>query len=149
MVNNYTNINKSNNHLSPQLIQHKKQHDRWRCEFMSWVGTGTNMWEGKLLMGPQPSTLGIWIPISNTIINKWDTDFKNSIPLKKIIYYYKNKWQHQHQQYNSRVNECNFMYYLIIILIKLNTIPKMIRGEHSCRLETYNWFYLPIAFNSY
>ena len=31
MVNNSTNINKSNNHLSPQIVEHnkKKDHDIW------------------------------------------------------------------------------------------------------------------------
>jgi hypothetical protein len=27
MVNNYTNINKTINHLSPQIIEHKNDHD--------------------------------------------------------------------------------------------------------------------------
>ena len=27
MVNNSTNINKANNHLSPQIIKHRKDHD--------------------------------------------------------------------------------------------------------------------------
>jgi len=27
MVNNSTNINKTNNYLSPQIIEHKKKHD--------------------------------------------------------------------------------------------------------------------------
>jgi hypothetical protein len=29
MVNNSININKTNNHLSPQIIKHKKDHDTW------------------------------------------------------------------------------------------------------------------------
>jgi hypothetical protein len=27
MVNNSTNVNKTNNHISPQIIKHKKDHD--------------------------------------------------------------------------------------------------------------------------
>ena len=32
MVNNFTNINKTNNHLSPQITEHKKDHiyDRYK-----------------------------------------------------------------------------------------------------------------------
>ena len=29
MVNNSTNINKMNNHLSPHIIDHKKDHEWW------------------------------------------------------------------------------------------------------------------------
>ena len=28
------------------------------------------------------------------------------LPLKKTTYYHKNEWQHEHGQYDSRVNEC-------------------------------------------
>jgi len=31
----------------------------------------------------------------------------------------------------------NIMYYLILIIIKLNIIAKLIRGDNSCRLEAY------------
>ena len=30
MVNNSTNINKTNSHLSPQAIEHNKDNDIWR-----------------------------------------------------------------------------------------------------------------------
>jgi hypothetical protein len=48
-VNNATNINKTNNHLSPQLLDHKKCHDveRWKSRF--WLGTATQMWQVKLV----------------------------------------------------------------------------------------------------
>ena len=42
---NSTNINKTSNHLSPQITKHKKDHDIWHWKFMSWLGTGTNMWQ--------------------------------------------------------------------------------------------------------
>jgi len=42
MVNNSTNIStKRNNHLSPLLTEHKKDHDIWRWKSRSWLGTGT------------------------------------------------------------------------------------------------------------
>jgi hypothetical protein len=41
MVNNSTNINKMNNHLSPLITEHEKYHDIWRWKFQSWLGTGT------------------------------------------------------------------------------------------------------------
>ena len=59
MVNNSTNINKTNNHLSPQIIEHmvfeililawhKHKNVGWLNWFisMSWLGTDTNMWGG-------------------------------------------------------------------------------------------------------
>jgi len=46
MVNNSTNINKTNRHLSRQLIACKKKYDIWRWKCMSWLGTGTEMWRG-------------------------------------------------------------------------------------------------------
>jgi len=48
MVNNFTNISKANNHLSPltshlspQIIEHKKDHDMWCWKSRSWVEKGT------------------------------------------------------------------------------------------------------------
>jgi len=41
MVNNYININKANNHLSPSLTEHK--HDTWRWKSRFCFGTGTEM----------------------------------------------------------------------------------------------------------
>jgi hypothetical protein len=46
MVNNSTNINKMNNHLWPQVIEHKKHHNIWNWKSRSWFETGTNMWQG-------------------------------------------------------------------------------------------------------
>jgi len=37
MVNIFTNINKTNNHLSPQMIEHKKEHDIWCRKSRSWL----------------------------------------------------------------------------------------------------------------
>jgi hypothetical protein len=47
MVNNSTNINKINNHLSSQLIEHKKDHDICQRKSMFWYETNTKMWQGK------------------------------------------------------------------------------------------------------
>jgi hypothetical protein len=33
------NVNKTNNHLSPSLTEHKKDHDIWRWKSSSWLGT--------------------------------------------------------------------------------------------------------------
>ena len=35
MINNFTNINKTNNDLSPYLIEHNKDHDikRWKIRY--------------------------------------------------------------------------------------------------------------------
>jgi hypothetical protein len=40
MVNNSTNINKINNHLSPQLIKHKKKtrHTMLKIQVLTWDG---------------------------------------------------------------------------------------------------------------
>jgi hypothetical protein len=39
MVNNPININKINNHLSPEIIEQKESHDIWRWKSMSWQET--------------------------------------------------------------------------------------------------------------
>ena len=38
MVNNITNVNKMNNHLSPQLIDHKTDHDHvmFEIQVLAW-----------------------------------------------------------------------------------------------------------------
>ena len=44
MVNNSTNINKTNNNHSPQLTKHKKkEHNIWCWKSRPWLGTGTNI----------------------------------------------------------------------------------------------------------
>jgi len=45
MVNHSSNINKTNNHISLQFIEHKRDHDICRKSIF-WLGTGTNMWRG-------------------------------------------------------------------------------------------------------
>ena len=47
MVINSTNINKANNHLSPQSTEHKKNHDVCHWKSKSWLGTGTKMLRGQ------------------------------------------------------------------------------------------------------
>ena len=39
LVNNSTNINKRNNHLSPQVIEHEKYPNIWHWKSRSWLGT--------------------------------------------------------------------------------------------------------------
>jgi hypothetical protein len=34
-------INKTNNHLSPQIIEIKKDHDKWHWKSRFWLETGT------------------------------------------------------------------------------------------------------------
>jgi len=43
MANNSTNINKTNNRLSPSITGKK---DIWRRKPMSWLETDTNIWRG-------------------------------------------------------------------------------------------------------
>ena len=43
MVNNSTNINKLNNHLSPQIVKHKKYPNICKWKSRSWIATGTKM----------------------------------------------------------------------------------------------------------
>ena len=46
MVNNSNKINKINNNLSLQIIEHnEKDHDRWCWKPNSWLGIGTQMWQ--------------------------------------------------------------------------------------------------------
>ena len=37
MVNNSTNMNKTNNHSSPQTTEHKQDHDTWRQKSISYI----------------------------------------------------------------------------------------------------------------
>ena len=66
MVNNSTNINKTNNHLnSPQITEHKRDHHR------SWLRTGTKMWQCETIeWDPNPSPVDYWI-------------FKDMFPLER------------------------------------------------------------------
>ena len=43
MVNSFTNIKKTNNHLSPQTIQHKRETTAYD---VGNPGPGTNLWQG-------------------------------------------------------------------------------------------------------
>ena len=73
MVNNSTYINKANNYLSSQLIEHKKDHD-----IQCWK-LGTSLEQGQKSGGikpingmttPPPLFLDNWISNSNTDINE-------------------------------------------------------------------------------
>ena len=46
MVNNSTNINKTDNNFSPQLNEHKNTQDIWSWKSMSWHGKGTYIRRG-------------------------------------------------------------------------------------------------------
>jgi hypothetical protein len=46
MVNNSTNINKTNNHLSSQFIEYKQYHHIWRCQSKHCHWAATNIWRG-------------------------------------------------------------------------------------------------------
>ena len=48
MVNNSTIVNKLCNHISPQIVEHEKDHNIWCWKFRSWLGTGTKRWWGYL-----------------------------------------------------------------------------------------------------
>jgi hypothetical protein len=41
MANNFTNINKKNNHLAPQTTEHKKDNDIWHWKSRYWLGRDT------------------------------------------------------------------------------------------------------------
>ena len=63
MVNNFTNINKKNNHL----IEHKKRswHMMLEIQILAW-DRHKNVAEWNLLMGSQLSSLDNWISNGNT-----------------------------------------------------------------------------------
>jgi len=42
MVNNSTNVNKTDKHLSPQFTEHKEDHDVWRWKSRSWITISTS-----------------------------------------------------------------------------------------------------------
>jgi hypothetical protein len=67
MVNNYTNINKTSNHLQPQTTVHKKDHDICHWKSMSQHGTGMNrLWGQTGYWDHNPPTLNNWITSINT-----------------------------------------------------------------------------------
>ena len=70
MVKNSTNINKINNHLSPQLINIKKDHDinirrpgqmLLKIQSLTWDGHKEVAMLNRLMVS-QPSPLDNWIP---------------------------------------------------------------------------------------
>ena len=93
MVNNSTNINKTNNHLSPQLTEPKKKTTTNGIGNQGpWFWTGTKMWHGQTYKwNPNLPDLNNWICNGNANDKKNDTDW---LPLKKITYYHKNEWKH-------------------------------------------------------
>jgi hypothetical protein len=46
VINNSTNINKTNNRTSPQSIEHKKRALHMAFEIQVMQGTGKKMWQG-------------------------------------------------------------------------------------------------------
>jgi hypothetical protein len=70
MVNNFTNVNKKNDHLSSQLVEHKKNSTTYKTleiQFLFWDGhkhvAGLNR-----LIQSQWTLLGNWISYGNTYI---------------------------------------------------------------------------------
>ena len=61
MVNYFTNITQTNNHLSPQMIESKKDHNIWHWKSRSWLGTGTNCGRVK---PPKPLSILIESPVT-------------------------------------------------------------------------------------
>jgi len=57
IVNNSTN--KMNNHLTPQLIEHKEDHDIWNWKSRSWLETGSK-WDWVKLVNRIPTHPFAW-----------------------------------------------------------------------------------------
>ena len=73
MVNNSTNINKSNNHLSPQIVEHNKKKTMIYGirNPVPGLGTDTKMWQGSIgLWDSNLSPFDNWIFNVNTDVNK-------------------------------------------------------------------------------
>jgi hypothetical protein len=91
-----------NSHLSPQIIEHKKDHDVvLEIQILSWI-RDNNVAVLNCLMGSHPSHSDNWISNSNTD--------KRPVLIRLISkrqHTHKNEQQHKHKQYNSRVSECS------------------------------------------
>jgi hypothetical protein len=77
MVDNSMNINKMNNHLSTQLIEHKKKKTTTRADGQVVLEIQVLTWDRhknvrrlNWLIGSQPFPLDNWISNDNTYINK-------------------------------------------------------------------------------
>ena len=75
MVNNSTNINKTNNHLSPQIIEYKKDHDIWHPSEIQTQNVTWLNWLNPLLNGS---------PITIKYIHRLASIQKDSTLLTKI-----------------------------------------------------------------
>jgi hypothetical protein len=66
MANNSTNINKTNNHLSPQINEHKKDDNTWSWKTRSWHGGHMKLenqvlvWRTYEVGKPGPGMEDIW-----------------------------------------------------------------------------------------
>ena len=69
MVNHSSNINKTNNHISLQFIEHKRDHDICRNPY-SGLGQAQICGGVKPVNGMQPSPLHNWHSNGNANINK-------------------------------------------------------------------------------
>jgi len=95
MVDNFSNINKTNNHLSSSLPEYKQkpQHMMLEIQVLAWE-RHENVAGLNRSMESQFSTLDNWIPNSNKqTIKKTCTDLP---PLIKNTNYHKNDWQQNH-----------------------------------------------------
>jgi hypothetical protein len=92
MVNDFTNINKTNNLISLQLIEHIKSPWHMMLEIQVLAGTGIEMWWNLIqLMRCEPSLFDNGISNGNAYINKWlKKTCTDSLPLKKTTYYHEN-----------------------------------------------------------
>ena len=93
MVNNSTNINKTNNHLSPE-------HTKKRGITTYDIGNpDPGLGHTQKCGGVKPSPLDNWISNGNAFIKTID---RNSCTdsLEKNTYYNNYKCQHKHEQYN-------------------------------------------------
>ena len=71
MVNNFTNINKANNHFSPSLTELKEKTIAYDFGNPGPASGQAQQCGGiKSLIGSQPSLLDNWISIGNISINK-------------------------------------------------------------------------------
>jgi len=75
MVNNSTNINKTNENLLSQIIgckKNKKKHWYWRWKSKFWLATGTKMWQVKTAyLGPQRFQWTQYIVYTLNVIIIW------------------------------------------------------------------------------
>jgi len=81
MVNNSTNINKTNNYITTLIIVHKKKMTYWVGNQSHGLGQAQQCGRLNRLMGSKPSSFDNWISSDISDINK-----QYSLPLKKTTH---------------------------------------------------------------